>query len=76
MNASFTKILREVLLDSIIMEPYRRRCRDKVDLHLGAIEQTNARIRERKRERERERDMQKSTNNININIRINEGTYA
>ena len=38
--------------------------RDRVDLRLGAIEQTNARKREREeeRERERERDNQKSTN--------------
>ena len=35
---------------------------DGVDLHLGVIEQTNA----RKRERERERESQKITNNSSI----------
>ena len=37
----------------------RRRFWDKVHLRLGAIEQTNARIRERERERERERRAEK-----------------
>ena len=46
----------------------QRRFWNGVDLHLGAIEQTNA--------REREREMQKSTNNININIKIKKGMYA
>ena len=35
--------------------PERRGFWNGVDLHLGAIEQTNARKRERERERERER---------------------
>ena len=39
--------------------PERRGFQDGVDLHLGAIEQANA--RERERERERERNTQKST---------------
>ena len=52
----------------------QRRFWNGVDLHLGAIEQTNA--REREREKEREREMQKSTNNININIKIKKGMYA
>ena len=38
----------------------RKRFWDRVDLRLGAIEQTNA------RKREKERDYQKSTNNSNI----------
>ena len=42
--------------------PERRGFRDGVDLHLGAIEQTNA----RKREREREGDNQKSSNKTDI----------
>ena len=43
----------------------QRRFRDGVDLHLGAIEQTN----ERKRERERERDAKKHQTNQYKNIK-------
>ena len=37
----------------------QRRFWNGVDLHLGAIEQTNARERERERETERKRDAEK-----------------